>query len=429
MKNFYIKTNGCKSNQLESAVIVEKLISFGYEKTNNISDADIYILNSCSVTETADLDAIKTLKNVKSKYPSILTVFTGCSAQLNKNLVSSHNFIDIILGNNDKFDIVGAIENKKSCVTDIFKIDKFNNQIIKTYSNTRGYLKIQDGCNNYCSYCTIPLARGNSRSNPTKNIIEQIKYFVDIGIKEVVLTGIHIGQWGVDFDTPKELFNLLEEIEKTDIVRYRLGSLNTLEINDNLIDFLSMSEKFCPHFHLSLQSLTDKTLEAMNRKYTAQSCLDLMCKLNERFNLPFLGSDIIVGFPNESDSDFENTVLNVKKSCLSNIHVFPYSIRNNTKAAQMKNQLPESVKKERSNILHSIAKEKYEQFIDKNIGTCNQVIIEKRPDRKTGLIKAVTKNYLNVYFNEGSSNLHNTVQNVKILNIKDGKLFCNIIKE
>lgn len=428
MKNFCIKTHGCKSNQLESAVIEEKLRTAGYNKVADTDTADIYILNSCSVTETADIEALRTIRQIKSKYPQILTILTGCSAQLNAKKLKDIEYIDIILGNDDKFDIIDAIANKTSKINEIFDIKIFNNQLIHNYNKTRGYLKIQDGCNNYCSYCTIPLARGNSRSNSIKNILEQIKIYTNIGIKEVVLTGIHIGQWGQDFTDSKELYNLLEEIEKTDIARYRLGSLNTLEIHDSLIKFLSQSEKFCPHFHLSLQSLTDKTLTAMNRKYSAESCLDLMEKLNISFQLPFLGSDIIVGFPGETEKDFETTIKNVKISKLSNIHVFPYSIRSNTKAADMEGQLPINVKKERAKILQEIAKEKYNNFIEKNIGTTQSVLIEKRPDKKTGLLKAVTGNYLNVYIEENDKMLHNSIQKVKIHYRKDEKLFCNIIK-
>ena len=193
--------------------------------------------------------------------------------------------------------------------------------------------------------------------------------------------------------------------------------------------FLSKSQKFCPHFHLSLQSLTDKTLKAMNRKYTAQSCIDLMDKIDNMFKLPFLGSDIIVGFPNETEDDFATTIENVKKSKLSKIHVFPYSIRSNTHAAKMQNQIPDKTKHQRAEILHKIDKEKYDAFIQKNIGSTTKALIEKRPDKKTGLLKGVTSNYLNIYLDSQDSSLHNTIQNVKILNRKDGKLFCNIIKE
>ena len=273
------------------------------------------------------------------------------------------------------------------------------------------------------------MARGKSRSNSVKNIIKQVEIYTNIGIKEVVLTGIHIGQWGKDFDKPQNLLNLLEQLENTEITRYRLGSLNTIEINDKLLDFLSQSKKFCPHFHLSLQSLTDKTLKAMNRKYSAQSCLELMDAIDEKFNFPVIGSDIIVGFPNESDEDFETTVQNANKSKLSNIHVFPYSIRNNTKAANMQNQVLEKIKVERANILKEIAKEKYKKFLIKNINTQHQVIIEKRPDKHTGLLKGVTDNYINILINSNDTNLKNTTQNIVIKSFdkKNDKIIGEII--
>ena len=429
MKKYILKTQGCKSNQLESEIIKEKLDDAGYEQCKEIKDAEIFILNSCSVTQNADIEALRFLRNAKNKNPSIITVITGCSAQLHNRELQNLDYIDFILGNDDKFRIADILNRGKSSVSDIFKVNNFNNQFIKFYNNTRGYLKIQDGCNNYCSYCTIPLARGRSRSNSIKNIVEQIKIFTDIGIKEVVLTGIHIGQWGADFTEQNKLINLLEAIETTDIIRYRLGSLNTLEINDETLDFLSQSEKFCPHFHLSLQSLTDKTLKAMNRHYTAQSCIELIDKINTIFKLPFIGSDIIAGFPGETDEDFDITLQNAENSGLSNIHVFPYSIRANTKAAQMDMQISEPVKHKRAEALKKVAENKFKTFEEKNINTIAQVLIEKRPDKKSGLLKGVTKNYLNVYIDSKDKTLHNTVQNVKILNRKDEKLFCTIIKE
>ena len=414
MKRFYIKTHGCKANQLESNILREKLLNANYEETKQSSEADIFILNSCSVTETADIEALRTLRNIKHKKPDILTVFTGCSAQLNSQKTKQIDYIDIILGNNDKFDIVNAIKTQNSHIEDIFNVKEFNNQFIHNYSKTRGYLKIQDGCNNYCSYCTIPYARGNSRSNSINNIIEQIKIYTDAGIKEVVLTGIHIGQWGEDFSPTKNLMFLLEKVEETSIVRYRLGSLNPLEIDDSLLTFLSNSEKFCPHFHLSLQSLNNKTLADMNRKYTAEYCLELIDKIDSSFNLPFIGSDIIVGFPNESENDFLNTYENAKKSKLSAIHVFPYSIRKNTKAAVMKNQINDSIKTQRADIFHKLAQDKIDNFIKKNIGTNNKILIEKSPDKKTGFLKGVTPNYLTILTNSTDIKLCNTIQNIKI---------------
>lgn len=427
MKTFYIKTHGCKANQLESHIIKEKLLNAGYIECSNNANADIYILNSCSVTETADIEALRTLRNIKHKNPTTTTVLTGCSAQLNSQKIEELNFIDIILGNNDKFKIVEALKTRKSNVEDIFELNEFNNQLIHTYSKTRGYLKIQDGCNNYCSYCTIPLARGKSRSNSIENILQQIKIYTDSGIKEVVLTGIHIGQWGEDLSEPKDLLTLIEAIENTDIKRYRLGSLNPLEISDKILNFLSESNKFCPHFHLSLQSLCSKTLKNMNRHYSAQTCLELIDKIDDMFCMPFIGSDIIAGFPDENDSDFETTYQNAKKSKLSSVHVFPYSIRKNTRAANMDNQIPDKIKHERADILHKLANEKLNNFITRNIGTKSSILVEKNPDKKTGMLKGVTPNYLTIYLNTNDKNLCNTIQNIEISS-KDssGKLFGTI---
>lgn len=422
MKKFFIKTLGCKSNQLEAAVMREKLIAAGYKQTSKIDEADIFIMNSCSVTETADVEALRVIRNIKNKNSNVTSVLTGCSAQLNSEKLMDLPYVDIVLGNDDKFDIVQMLESHCSKVTDIFELKSFNNQLIHDYFNTRGFLKIQDGCNNYCSYCTIPFARGKSRSNSVENIIEQVKIYTDNGIKEVVLTGIHIGQWGVDFDEKRKILHLLEKIEDTNIIRYRLGSLNPLEIDDELLGFLSQSEKFCPHFHLSLQSLNDAVLRRMNRNYSAETCLDLMDRISSLFKLPFIGSDIIVGFPGETDADFEITVENVKKSKLSNVHVFPYSVRKNTAAASMENQVPEQIKHNRADILHKIVKEKYFNFLKCNQNTTHQALIEKRPDKKTGMLKAVTENYLTVLLPNSSENLYNTIQNVTVAEIDYSKL-------
>ena len=433
MNKFILKTHGCKSNQLESNVIREKLIDAGYEETSSFSDASFFILNSCSVTENADIDALRLIRNAKNKNSNLVTVLTGCSAQLNSDKISSLDFVDIVLGNDDKFDIVDRLNDQKSIVTDIFSVKEFNYQPIFSYKNTRGYLKIQDGCNNYCSYCTIINARGASRSNSIENILEQIQVFVDSGIKEVVLTGIHIGQWGLDFSEKKSLLNLLESIENTGVVRYRLGSLNVTELTDELLHFLAQSDKFCPHFHLSLQSLNDKVLYAMNRHYTSQACMELMEKISQVFEdkMPFIGSDIIVGFPGETQADFEFTLENVRKSTLSNIHVFPYSLRKNTKAALMPNHLDEKTKQERSAILHKVAKEKYAHFISQNINKKAEVLIEKRLDKHTGLLKGVTRNYLTVLLNSNNIDLQNTIQKVYLSGYNDnfgkleGELLCD----
>lgn len=419
-KNFVIKTLGCKTNQIESAIIEEKLTLAGFNCVSKIEDAQYFILNSCSVTSHADNKALSTLKTIKKQNPNIITVLTGCFAQLeHKNLKNNPN-IDILVGNQEKTDIVEIIQdNQTEVMSDIFSHTEFRYERLNTLKKTRATIKIQDGCNNRCTYCTIPFARGQNRSNSVNNIVEQINLLKEHGFEEVVLTGIHIGQWGDDFSPKMSLINLLQEIEKTDITRYRLGSLNPLELTDELIDFLSKSEKFCPHFHLSLQSACDKTLLNMNRHYSFELASDIIQKINEKFIRPFIGSDVIVGFPGETDEDFEVTYSNLKEAKTSQIHVFPYSIRKNTIAASMPNQVKDSLKKERVSKLLALSNKKLDEFLQENIGHQAQVIIEPSPDKKTGLKKGMTPNYINVLIENADGFNQGEIVNVKLIELSN----------
>lgn len=414
MKKFIIKTLGCKTNQVESALIAEILTNNGYIEVNNTLEADYYILNSCSVTHIADSKNLSFLRRAKRENPQIKTVVTGCMAQLEKERLLKEEIADFVIGNHEKNDIAEILKNEKNfCVSDIFSHDEFRYEKLHQTHRTRASVKIQDGCNNRCTYCTIPFARGKNRSNPIKNIIEQINLFAQEGYYETVLTGIHIGQWGEDFETKLNLQNLLEEIEKTKINRYRLGSLNPLELNKEFIDFLSTSDKFCPHFHLSLQSVCDKTLKAMNRRYSAEQIKKLVEYINSKFTNAFIGSDIIVGFPNETEEDFETTRKNLEEMEMSRIHVFPYSRRKGTIADKMDNQISNEEKKKRVGIIQNISDTKLNQFFIKNLNTENEVIIEKIRDKKTGLLKGVTKNYINVLI-EADDKYKDTLQKIII---------------
>ena len=397
MKKFVIKTLGCKTNQVESALIAEILTNNGYEEIKDVFSANYYILNSCSVTHVADTKNLSYIKQVKRDNPSIKVVLTGCMAQLDKDNLANNNLIDYIVGNYEKNDIVKIIEKEEKVnVSDIFSHDYFRYQKLHQAQRTRASVKIQDGCNNRCTYCTIPYARGKNRSNSIENVVEQINLFAKEGYYETVLTGIHIGQWGEDFKEKKTLKDLLEAIEKTNIKRYRLGSLNPLELTKDFIDFLAKSEKFCPHFHLSLQSVCDKTLKAMNRHYSADEIKQLVNYINEKFENAFIGSDIIVGFPDETEEDFNITLNNLKELSLTRIHVFPYSRRKGTPADKMQNQIDTAEKKKRVALVQEVSNKKLTEFFNKNIDTENEVIIEKQRDKKSGLLKGVTKNYINV---------------------------------
>ena len=429
MKKFYIHTMGCKANQFESSIIAEDLEKNGIAQTKKVEDADFYILNSCTVTHKSDNEAMYLLRSAKHKNPKIINILTGCVAQIEKEKLLNNEFIDYVIGNDEKltlYEIINSNKDKNCIVSDIMQQEKFNKAILHDMTKTRASLKIQDGCDNRCSYCIIPFARGKSRSADTDFIIEQINNLSQHGFKEVVLTGIHIGLWGKE--NGLTLLDLLKEIElQTSIERYRLGSLNPHEITDELLDFLSKSKKFCPHFHLSLQSACNKTLKSMNRFYTVEEYLKQIEKINSMFDLPFLGSDIITGFAGETEEDFRITTENLRISGLSKIHTFPYSIRKGTIGAHASNQVDEKLRQWRSDIIKALSTFKYIEFVNKNIGKTQEILIEKRFDKRTGLLKGVTRNYLTVLINSVDERMLNTLQNIKITEFKNGKIYGEFI--
>lgn len=418
---------GCKSNQFESAIIEENLIEHGYKKVQNIEDADIYILNSCSVTHKSDNEAMYLLRSAKHKNPNILTIATGCMAQIEKEELLKNDFIDFVIGNDEKLHLYDYINSdERFSANDILKQTEFNKVELFDTTKTRASLKIQDGCDNRCTYCIIWKARGKSRSADSEFIVNQINNFAKHGFKEVMLTGIHIGQWGKEFGL--SLLDLLKEIEeKTTIERYRLGSLNPPEITDEMLEFLKTSKKFCPHFHLSLQSANDKTLRSMNRFYKTEDYLKLIEKINETFENPFLGSDVIVGFAGENEEDFEVTRKNLLSSGLTQIHTFPYSKRKGTIGAEMENQVPDDVKNSRATIIKEISKEKLNKFIEKNLGKTLEILIEKHPDKHSQNLKGMTRNYLTVQIPSDRTDLFNTLQMVKLVKFENGKIYGELV--
>ena len=418
---------GCKANQFESAIIEEDLIKNGLDKVKDVKDADFYILNSCSVTHKSDNEAMYLLRAAKHKNPNVVTIATGCMAQIEKEELLKNDFIDYVVGNDEKLHLYEIItSDTKFLAKDILKLAEFSKVELIDTTKTRASLKIQDGCDNRCTYCIIWKARGKSRSADSDFIVEQINNFSKHGFKEVMLTGIHIGQWGKEFGLT--LLDLLKEIEKrTTIERYRLGSLNPTEITDELLDFLSKSDKFCPHFHLSLQSANDKTLRSMNRFYKTEDYLAQIDKINDIFELPFLGSDIIAGFAGETDEDFEISRENLSKSGLTQIHTFPYSIRKGTIGASMPNQNSDEVKNRRATIIKEISKQKFKEFVNKNLGRVCEVLIEKHPDKHSGNLKGMTRNYLTVQIVSNRNDLFNTLQQVRLSEYKDGIIFGELI--
>ena len=412
---------GCKSNQYEGQIVAEKLINAGFSQVQNEKDAEIYILNSCSVTHKSDNEAMYLLRHAKNL--GLKTVLTGCIAQIEKENLLEEAFIDYVFGNEDKFRLPELLQTEKNfAVKDLMSENEFYEITLEKTLKTRINLKIQDGCDNRCSYCVIPFGRGKSRSAKPEFVINEINKYVQNSYKEVVLTGIHIGLY------EGGLLPLLQKIEtETSIPRYRLGSLNPHEITKELLDFLQTSEKFCPHFHLSLQSACNSTLKRMNRHYTVEKYLEQIEDIVSRFNNPFLGSDIIAGFVGETEDEFQITVDNLTKSKLSQIHVFPYSIRKGTLAEKLDGHLSDKIKEQRADIIKQISKEKLNTFLKNNINSEQEVLIEKHLDKKTGMYKGLTKNYINVLLPKTVENLHNTLHNVKLIKICDNKILSEFI--
>lgn len=429
MKKFILKTMGCKSNQLEGFLIEENLLKNNFQKAERITDADFFILNSCTVTHKSDSEAFSILKRAKRENPSLKTVLTGCIAQIEKEKLLTTPDVDYVFGNDEKLTLSEFLSNGLNLrVKDIQEVSKFNKVLLQNTGKTRAGLKIQDGCDNRCSYCVIPFARGKNRSADLDFILRQIDIYEQAGFKEVVLTGIHIGQWGADFKNEESLLHLLKNIEeKTSIPRFRLGSLNPTEISGEMLEFLKNSRKFCPHFHLSLQSMCDKTLESMNRHYSVEQAIDLIERISETFNLPFIGSDIITGFPGESEEDFAITVQNILKSKLTQIHTFPYSLRKGTVAFDLPLQIDTKEKEHRASIIKKISAQKHKDFLQNNLNTFHEVIIEKNIDKKTGFYKGVSENYISVLIRPDLDFglVKNTIQNVKIINVSE-KVFAEI---
>lgn len=428
MSKFFLKSMGCKSNQYEGSIIEESLINASFEKVNNLDEADYFILNSCTVTHKADNETFYILRNAKHVNSNIKTVLTGCVAQVEKKQLLEKDYIDFVIGNDEKLKLAEyLLSDTKFAVQNIMEQVKFNDTLLLDTSKTRACVKIQDGCDNRCSYCIIPFARGKSRSASEDFIIKQINTLSKHNFKEIVLTGIHIGQWGKDIN--KSFLDLLKFLEENSpIERIRMGSLNPLEITEDVLEFLSKSKKFCPHFHLSLQSANNNTLRRMNRFYTVEKYLEQIENINAKFNLPFLGSDIIAGFVGETDEEFSNTVENLKKSGLTQIHTFPYSIRKGTVAEKLEGHLPDNIKEYRASVIKQISNIKLKEFMNKNVGTTHQILIEKHLDKHTGFLKGVSENYLKIVVNGNSDEkLLNSLQNVKILEIKDNILLGELV--
>lgn len=400
--------------------------------------ADVYIVNTCTVTNIADKKSRQMLRKVKDMNPNSILIAVGCYAQVAKQELEKIPEIDLILGVNEKKDIFKYIKEWKEGDTETFISDvihqtEFVDFGSVTYTEkTRAVIKVQDGCDRYCSYCIIPYARGRVRSRKPESVLKEIKSIADKKIKEVVITGIHIASYGKDFKEEYKLIDLLEEINQIDgIERIRLGSIEPTLITEEFVKRLSKLNKICDHFHLSLQSGCDETLKRMNRRYTTQEFEKVTRLLREAYPNAALTTDIIVGFPGETDEEFNNTYEFLKKVAFYKMHIFKYSQRKGTKAAVMPNQIDGTIKEERSRKLISLSNENEIRYNKEYVGKDVKVLFEdEHIENGTIYIKGHTTNYIVVKMKLDNCHeeYNNTIQTVKITDTDGVELIGKITK-
>ena len=399
--------------------MAQKFIENGYEICELDENPNVVVVNTCTVTNIADRKSRQVLRKVKEENPTSIIVAVGCYVQVAKETVDNMKEIDLCLGNVEKKDIVEKVERcmekhqKENIeIFDVNKETEFQEMGSITFSEkTRATVKVQDGCNNFCTYCLIPYARGRIRSRKKENVIEEVKEIAKKGIKEIVITGIHIASYGKDFDNNYRLIDLLEDLDKIDgIERIRLGSLEPTIVTEEFAERLSKLDSICNQFHLSLQSGCDDTLKRMNRKYSCEEFFKVTEILRKYFKDVNLTTDIIVGFPGETDEEFEKTYEFLSKIKFYKMHVFKYSPREGTLAAKMTNQVDGNIKEERSQKLIELSNRNEMEYNEKYIGKKVEVLFEEEKD---GLWSGYTKNYVRVFVESGE-NLENVIREVEV---------------
>lgn len=397
-KNVAFLTLGCKVNTYETDAMEKKFRQSGFNIVSVDDVADIIIINTCTVTNMADRKSRQIIHRMKKKNPDAIVVATGCYVQAAKEKVLEDSSVDIAVGNNKKQDIVAIVKDylndrtHNSAIIDInSKCDYEEMTIDDNQMHTRAYVKIQDGCNQFCSYCIIPYARGRIRSRKMEDIINEVTNLANNGYKEIVITGIHLSSYGLDFEHDdtftstdynpfmyKYLIKLLDEMSKVNgIERIRLGSLEPRIITNEFLEDLSANKKICPHFHLSLQSGCDETLKRMNRKYTCEVYMNGLNLLRKYFDNPAITTDVIVGFPKEDENEFEQTTKFLKECNFSMIHVFKYSRRKGTVADKMDGQIDEQIKTQRSAQLLNLTASQHKKYMESFIGKKEKVLFEE----------------------------------------------------
>lgn len=437
MKSVALYTLGCRVNQYETEAITEGFLRAGYTVVDFEAFSDVYLVNTCSVTSISDKKSRKMLRKVKRINPNAIVVAVGCYVQVAPEEVAAIDGVDIVVGSSDKGNIPYLVEKFKEDRTQIIKVDNIMNprkfeelQIDDYQDKKRAFLKIQDGCDRFCSYCMIPYARGPVRSRDPINIITEVNKLAKNGFKEIILSGIHVASYGKDLGGVS-LTDIIERINTIDgIERIRIGSVEPMFFTFDIVKRLSVLDKFCPHFHLSLQSGCNATLKRMNRRYTTEEYSATVRLIRESFSDPSITTDIIVGFPGETEQEFKETFNFLKELQLSKMHIFKYSPRKGTKASELVDQVTPEIKEERSNKLLQLDSQNEKAFALKYLKKTVRVLFEnKSGDRYFGY----TKNYLQVEL-KSPLNLAGKLLNVKLTEVIDNHVkgilvFNNFIKD
>ena len=419
-------TLGCRTNQHDTAEMQTLLEKEGFVMVNHREKADAYVINTCTVTQKSDTSSRQAVKKSLELNPDALVVFTGCYAQLNPEEAAALPGLDLVLGNADKLEIAKLLKAKlrlwkKSEITEIVMSDIHKKRIFRTIpvknfqGITKAFIKVQTGCNEKCSFCTVVRARGKSVSDNRENILNNIQEAINADFKEITLTGINLGTWGMD--TGETFSSLVQDIIKLPgDFRVRLSSINPMEIDNDLIRLIAETEKICSHLHIPLQSGDNKILKQMRRNYTREQYIEVIHRAVNAIPNLGLGADVIVGFPGETDAAFENTRKLIEELPFSYLHVFSYSPRRGTEANDYKDDIPGNIKKERNKILTQLIKEKGLEFRNKSLNTIATVLIENQRDKNNGKLKGHTDNYIPISL-DGPDPLKNCLIPITLQNI------------
>jgi len=444
-KSVAFLTLGCKVNSYETEAMQNLFQKDGYQIVNFAEHADIYVINTCTVTNIADRKSRQMLHKARKMNENAIVIAVGCYVQAAKEVLEQDVAIDIVVGNNRKIDIIQILNEHvkgnigdQDAVIDISKEAEYEELSIESVAEKiRAYIKIQDGCNQFCSYCIIPYARGRVRSRPESAIIQEATNLVQKGYKEIVLTGIHISSYGIDFQEKSEkiefsqphLLQLIVKLSAIDgLERIRLGSLEPRIISEEFAQTLANNTKVCPHFHLSLQSGCDETLLRMNRKYSAQEYYEKCVLLRKYFDNPAITTDVIVGFPGETEEEFEETKNFLRKVSFAQMHIFKYSVRKGTRAENMPNQVKEEIKTERSNILLALEQEMVQEYQSTFMEKAEKILIEENTiiNGQSYLI-GHNERYLKLAIKSENDSINQIIQGKVIGHLSKEIMFCEIM--